>query len=1005
MPSKTIRVSHGWVRWNVPDGVEVITVTLKGGGSGSSEGGFVTGRMRVNPRRDLHILAGRSGEPAVGLTGGTRTQGAGGAGGNGTTGGAGGAGGGGASYIRWNARDGRIMAVAGGAGGASGNGAPGGPGGGETGGLGGVAGGFPEVTEAATGGTQTQGGKGGTSALGTDFYGAAAADTKLSDGGTGGTATVHSVNGGGGGGGGYFPGGGGAAGRIGIASGGGGAGGSNYTGGLYSSTDLQGNGGTGHGTVVIEWVDPNDPNRPPVPPEQITIDGKAIANELVTKAKHSVTFRGTPDDPNSKQGVRMYVRVSANQHFATYKNYRGTYDAVERRDKVLVDGLRQDTLYYARIYTQDSHRRLSSNYRATSFWTNRRPLAPTLNQPADNAQFTTLVNITFTWSHNDPDSVPGVTDGQTAFQLEYRRAETPALAAGEWTRLLDVTTFSEYTLPAGTFKGNTLYEWRMNTRDEQGRWGAWSTNNTFYVIAETTSPVLVFPIRDEGIVAAHDNDFQWQFRTPQQGTLQERADLRYRVVGAEHYANPTQPEVGLWTTLTGDTVTPGGLWRWPIPADTFEAGFQYEWEVRTYGLGDIEPSDWSETSRFWTTQAPESGPGIIVLDSGQPQPSLGVGNNRVYIYDRGGTILRGEITPAHTIRWGRTRDDISKATVFIDTFDPEMRHLLGNLRTWQHELVIFRDGQRVWEGPVVRIPGSRSGVTIEAWDVMGYVYRRILRQGYNDAYRVMNGQQMGQHTVVERSARIIMNALAYDDPNVLAYLTPMYADDDAQNSRIVHDYTRTAFEEVDDLAATAGLDYTTSGRRIILWDTHRPVGRLPEMRENAFSDQPIVTEYGMSAANYFAVTNNAGVWGAASEVVDNDPGPTGWIEQLASAYGESEALGTQRELTRADRERLSTTLSEQARRNIEGRWPPPVVVRVPDNATLSPSLNLGINQLVPGVWIPLRATGAIREIAQWQKLDSMTVEQTKDGEKIGVVMSPAPQAGEDPDSDAAAEEV
>jgi hypothetical protein len=59
---------------------------------------------------------------------------------------------------------------------------------------------------------------------------------------------------------------------------------------------------------------------------------------------------------------------------------------------------------------------------------------------------------------------------------------------------------------------------------------------------------------------------------------------------------------------------------------------------------------------------------------------------------------------------------------------------------------------------------------------------------------------------------------------------------------------------------------------------------------------------------------------------------------------------------------------------------------------------------VPGVWIPLRATETIREVSQWQKLDSMDVEQNASGEKITVVMSPAPNAGQDPDADAAAVE-
>lgn len=994
MPRTVFNYTGEWQKFNVPADVEIITVTLKGAGSSGVAGGYVSGKMRVNPKRDLFIMVGQQGQERGGTAerqGGDVAVGGGGAGGRGGLGGRGGNGGAGATYVRWDARDGRIKAVAGGAGGASGDDALGGRGGERVGEIGAVAAGFPEVAESATGGTQSQSGQGGTSALGTSFYGRDGKDEKLARAGHGGEVdTTNNTVGGGGGGGGYYPGGGGAAGLELVAPSGGGAGGANFTGGLYTSVSYQGEGRKGDGQVVIEWIDPNSPNQPPTPPENIRIEGQPIADGLATKAKHKVTLMGTPDDPNQKQGVRLYVRVSRNKLFTRYRTFKGTYDPVDRRDKVVIDELTQDTRYYVRIHTQDNHGRISTNYRATNFWTNRAPTEPTLVLPAENAQFTSLVNVTFQWTHQDPDP----SDSQTAFRLRYRRAETPSVPAGDWTQVEEVTNFNQWTIGAGAFKGNTLYEWSVRTRDEQDRWGTWSASRSFYIIAETTSPLLEWPQRNEAVVAVDDNEFRWKFRTPQPGTLQERADLRYRAVGAE-----------LWTTLTGDLVTPGDQWFWLIPAGTFEPHFQYEWEVRTWGVGDTEPSDWSDTARFWGVEAPESGPGIEVVASGFPQAPLGVGVNRVYIYDRGGENLRGEIKPLSMVRWNRKRDDISACTIVVSEWDEESRKFLSNLRTWQFEIVVFRDGVRVWEGPITRIGDQHGMLTIEARDVMAYVYRRIMRQGYNDSYRVMNGQQIGQSTVVERSARIIMNAMAYDDPNLLAYLTPLYAFDDAQNSRVVYDYAKTAWEEIDDLAATAGLDYVTVGRRIILWDTHRPVGRLPEMREADFIDTPIVSEYGMSAANYFAVHSQSNVWGAAERLQeDGTPGPTGWIEQLATAYGESETVSTDRNLTRQDRERLARTLAAQAERNIEGRWPPPVVVRVPDNSMLNPDLNLGINQLVPGVWIPLRAQGAIRSVSQWQKLDSIEVNQDAEGEKITVVMSPAPQAGEDPDADAVVEE-
>jgi len=1012
--TKTFDYTGGWQRWDVPDGVKTIHVTMSGGGSGGIAGGYVDGHMRVNGKQTLWIMVGAHGDPRSGngnRQGGNVVFGGGGRAGDGTGTGQGGGGGGGASAIRVDSKTGRIRVVAGGAGGTSGDGGVGGMGGRETGEIGHPGNAGTGAAEAATGGTQSQPGRGGTSSIGTAFWGRDGQDVRVGRGGTGRTSTLTNTHGGGGGGGGWYPGGGGQAGQVGVAPAGGGAGGSNYVGGCYSAVQYQGTGNTGHGQVTLEWIDPDDPSQPPVPPSNIVIEGKDIQDELATKARFRVTLKGTPKDPDAEQGVRVLVRISRGKEFHHFRSFKGTYDKSQERDVVQITDLEQDTLYHVRIYSQDNHGEISANYRSTSFWTNRSPLPPTLQGPADNSTFTNLVNVTFDWKHNDPDP----NDDQTAFRLRWRRSRTPNTEPGEWGPKVgngknavywveQTTSFDQWTIDAGTFKANTLYEWQVKTRDQQNRWGSWSDSYTFYVTGATTPPLPEFPIRDSAVVASEDTVLSWRFQTPTPGTTQARADVRYAVVGSVDPADTSANPGPDWTTLFGDSGDPGPAWSWVIPADTFGPNIRYQWQVRTYGDTDSEPSDWSETAYFWATPAPSSGAGIDLLASGAPQKALGVGHNRVYVADRGGNTIIGEITPYASLQWGRLRDDISGVTLTLTSWTEDTAEFLRNIRTWQHEIVVFRDSERVWEGPITLISGNANGLTIQAKDVMAYVYRRIMRQGYNDAFRVMNGAQLGQHTVVQRAVQIVLNCLSYDDPNVLQYLTPFYAADDATTSRVVKDYSKTAWEEIDDLAATAGLDYVTSGRRIIFNDTHRAIGRLPEMRDGDFSDPPIVSEYGMSAANFWAVTDGNGVYGTSSAIpVGEDPGPTGWLEQLASAYGEAQDQQTQnRTLSRDARRKLEETFGRQALRNITGRWPQPIVVRVPDNTTLNPELNIGINQIIPGVWVPLRSSGGVREVSQWQKLDSMTVTEDASGEKISVVMSPAPQSGQDPDSDAAA---
>lgn len=1003
MGSKTFSYNNGvGQKMTVPNGVKILEFVIRGASSGNDPGGRVTGRLRVNGGDVIWVNCGQSGRPRSGpsdRTGGGPAEGGGGPGGNGTGDANGGNGGGGATVVRLNSWDGRILAVAGGAGGTSGDGfgGNGGSGGANIGGPGERAHAGGGNVAAATGGTQNQGGRGGTSSLGTGWYGGDATGGKLGRGGRGGQKMNGSnITGGGGGGGGYYPGGGGQAGRLGGTPSGGGAGGSNYVGDLYNATTQRGNGTLGHGEVVVTWEDPGG-NEPPVPPVDITINGVPIADGLATRAVDSVLLRGIPNDPDHEQGVRMLVRMTGDNDWSNYRTFLGTYDAVEKRDKVELTGLRQDKRYYLRLYTQDNKGKISTNFRSTNFWTNRKPLPPTPIEPAENVEVTTLMNVTFSWTPNDPDDP----DPSTGFQIIYRRAGTPATPAGDW--ILEparIQPGSSWVMDAGTFKGHTFYEWVVRTRDGRGAWSEVSEPQSFYVEATSQPPLLLDPVGQSGVPMDSTEPFRWRFRSPT-GEVQTSADFQWRAAGTE-----------TWTVVPGTPSMPGPNPFWAvnvgdnhIDMDWFVEGFLYEWQVRTTATGG-QPSDWSDSGYFYAVAAPGSGAGLDLVGSGRPAAPLGQGNNRAFVFERGGKRMLGEITNLSLIRWNRQRDDISGVTLVVNEWDKEGLQFLRNLRTWMHEIVVFRDNgeevDRVWEGPITRISGSRNRLELEAKDVMGYVYRRIMRQGYNDAFRRINGIQVGQKTVVQRSAQIVMNCLAYDDPNVLAYLTPLYDTYDARTSRVVKDYTKTAWEELDDLAAHAGLDYVTSGRRIILWDTHRAIGRLPEMRDGDFSDPPIVTEYGMNGANVFGVTNNNGVYGVVTKGLENGIPPHGFLEQLASSYGQDAVGGTTDSLTRAQREALERNLRAQAARNIAGRWPPPLVVRVPDNTTISPDVNITINQFIPGVWIPLRAEGGVREVSQWQKLDTLTVEQTDEGEKVTVIMSPAPQAGMDPDADEAA---
>lgn len=440
---------------------------------------------------------------------------------------------------------------------------------------------------------------------------------------------------------------------------------------------------------------------------------------------------------------------------------------------------------------------------------------------------------------------------------------------------------------------------------------------------------------------------------------------------------------------------------------TLEVGNQYEWRVRVADAGYVA-SEWSSTARFWVVPAPVSGNVNPVPVNTIDGATLGNGTYRVEVFRRGGTERVGVLDQVSYVDWARLRDEISDAKIVVSGWDLDQGNLLSQLQTWAYEIVIFRDNgysvDRVWEGPITLLTYEVDKVTINAKDVMAYAYRRIVKQAFNDSHSGVvedGGPSTEGDTVTNRAARILQSVFASDDPNILQYLTLLADSDDAVQYRNLPPYSRTAYEEIDDMASNSGLDYVAVGRAILLWGTKRRIGTLPEFRDKDLGSSPIVSEYGMSMANVYSVSDGNGVHGEAYRL-------EGWDEsdmdfEYMEEFGEDPVYGRVEMLSStwaSDSEEESGTYTEEglatitasfrryAEKSISSRYPPPVVVRVPDNTTLNPSTLLSIQQLIPGVAIPLRSTGTLREVTAIQKLDSVKVVEVDSKETITITLSP-----------------
>lgn len=508
----------------------------------------------------------------------------------------------------------------------------------------------------------------------------------------------------------------------------------------------------------------------------------------------------------------------------------------------------------------------------------------------------------------------------------------------------------------------------------------WSTTVRISVSEQVPPPVPLSPTNSVATIDGTDLSLVWQYRN----TYVFPTPQAHRTVQIRRFGETE------WTTLADDDSSLSYL---DVTGYELVSGNQYQWRVRVSDAGPIGDgwgsvtSDWSQIATFWRVPPPDSGE-VIIPGELIEGATLGCGTHTVQVFKRGGLEPRGEIRNVYSVEWNRTRDDISVAEIVVKNWDIDCGNLLASLDPWAYEVVLFRDNgysvDRVWEGPISLLTYRSDRVIIQAKDVMNYTYRRIVKQPMVDT----GDSPTAGSSVVERAARVLQNVFAPDDPNVLDYLTILQREDDAKQYRSLPAYSRTGFEEVDDMAANAGLDYVAVGRRIIVWGTKHRIGTLPEFTDADLGNAPIVSVYGMSGANVYAVSDGNGVYGVADRLDDEGKDDYyGLVEMLSSTWS-SEAGDEAGTFTEAGLTEVRESFAQSAERSIDDRYPMPVVVRVPDNTRVNPDTVISIQHLVPGVIIPLRSTGTLRTVVASQKLDSVKVVE-KDGEEtITVTMSP-----------------
>lgn len=376
-----------------------------------------------------------------------------------------------------------------------------------------------------------------------------------------------------------------------------------------------------------------------------------------------------------------------------------------------------------------------------------------------------------------------------------------------------------------------------------------------------------------------------------------------------------------------------------------------------------------------------------------------VNGHTVLITDRGGVNVIMEITDVTEVRWSRLTDKVSTATVRVTGSSCRRQSArLGEIEPRRHEMVLYRGSDRVWEGPIRYTKLGLDSVTIHAADVLEYLDYRPLTKWWPGP------DKGGPSTMTERVERILEYELLNDyvAPGT-STLVPSWEGIDRparilEHLRIQHGdvltraevfpFDMTVLEHLTNLAR-GGLDFTTVGRSIVVWDSANPLGRTRVMTENDIYGDPSIYSDGEALVTVQHVTGQPD-----QEALPASTEHVGSYVREIDYYGPWAAIHT-----RSDEDGSSATqqaaLNTQARNLSAGRVPVPVDVVIGSNASMRVDETLGINDLVAGVEIPVIARLMGRDVRRTQRLTSLTVSETSGGESITAsIGNPSAEGGE-----------
>lgn len=371
--------------------------------------------------------------------------------------------------------------------------------------------------------------------------------------------------------------------------------------------------------------------------------------------------------------------------------------------------------------------------------------------------------------------------------------------------------------------------------------------------------------------------------------------------------------------------------------------------------------------------------------------------HRLSIYDRGGSRRVDNLVDVAMVTWERARDAKSTAEWTLSGRSCESQaDIIRKVADGggRYEVVVHRGDERVWEGPIRRVSTLRDRATFLATDIKEYMDRTSLSVPWPNSDGggpTLMGDRLEEIITYELTQSYAMqtNSGAVVVPrweglpqpiNVLPFLT-VYPGTVLTRSS-TEAFEMMLGEHIDNLV-DGGMDFTVVGRRMILWDSALSIGQTRRLTDADFYGDIEVIRY---PSEHWSISHLS-----ASQEGENDVRGVGHAGAPHDFYGVWENIVSMQSEEATDTP-TQAALNSQAQRDILHRTPVPLEVRIPDGVGLRLTHDLTIQQLVPGVIMPVVTDKNIQRVTQPQRLDKVKVTETAAGETVQVSLSPFGEA-------------